>query len=179
MENKGCCAEKPADNACSTEKKEPCGTGKCCGGIILKGAVFGGVAMFIYFMASWTLLPWHKVNLTTVIAAGNLVPTMGKAFLLYFFGAALLTKLLKKVPAGCCPVFFAMVVGLLVAAFSYLPNTIFYNMPYTFALQGMLDNFLAITLAGMAIARIVLKSGPCTMGKCCSEKGDDKKTSCH
>ena len=179
MENKGCCAEKPADNTCSTEKPGPCGPSKCCG-VILKGAFFGGVVMFIYFSASWTLLPWHKDALAGFINAGTMVSMLGKAFLLCLFGAALLTKLLKKCAlCGCCPVLFSMIVALLVASFSYLPNMIWHNMPLNIALQGMLDSFLAFTLAGLAIAKLVLKSGPCTMGKCGTEKCDDKKTSCH
>jgi hypothetical protein len=115
-------------------------------------------------------------------SAANNLKTMLKGFLFYFFGAALLTKLLKKCgPGGGCPVFCAMKIGVLVALFSYVPNMIWFHFPLRYSLLGMADILVAFTLAGAAISCCVLKSGPCTMGKCSTEKCDDKgdkKTGC-
>ena len=230
MENKGCCAEKPADNTCSTEKTGACGSkGKCCPTTILKGALIGGIAMFLYFSASW-MAPWHKTDIMALgnerMAAtllANLAPQPGiyvlpkvvdiktgavgpsavakpyafisvfpdgiqsddfkremvRDFLLCLFGAALLTKILKKRNQGCCPVAGSMAIGLLVAIFSYLPNMIWFHFPLHYSLVGMADDFIAITLAGAVIGKCVLKAGPCTMGKCCDKsKCDDKKGDC-
>ena len=226
MENKGCCAEKPADNTCSTEKTGACESkGKCCPGTILKGALAGGIVMFLYFSLSWTALPWHKADimsfsnehaasaLLTDLALQSGVYVLPKAmdmkagaagkpyafisvfaegvqpddmkngligdFLFCLFGAALLTKILKKRNQGCCPVAGSMAIGLLVAIFSYLPNMIWFHFPLHYSLVGMADDFIAITLAGAVIGKCVLKAGPCTMGKCCDKsKCDDKKSDC-
>ena len=227
MENKGCCAEKSADNnACSTEKTGACGDkSKCCPGTIIKGALVGAIVMFIYFYVSWMMLPWHKAGtmalgnermaatlLTNLapepgiyelpkvvdiksgavgpaavvkpyafisilpegIQQGSFKKDLGREFLLFLFGAALLTKILKKRREGCCPVAGAMGVGLLVGSFSYLPNMIWYHFPLHYSLVGIADDVIAITLAGAAIGKIVLKAGACTMGKCGKGKCDDK-----
>ena len=177
MENKGCCAEKPADNTCSTGKTGGCGVkGKCCPGTIIKGAIVGGIVMFIYFYVSWMVLSWHKAP----VALTNLTFRSGVySFLFCLFSAALLTMLLKKRGEGCCPVAGSMIIGLLVGSFSYLPNVIWFHFQLHYSLAGLLDDVIAITLAGAAIGKIALKSGSCTMGKC-GDKGkcEDKTGTC-
>jgi len=225
----GCCKEKSTESSCSTETTGSCGdkTGacddkagggggcgsksQCCPGTVIKGALVGGILMFIWFSASWMVLPWHKdimsfknesmasatlSNLapqsgiyklpnamepgslavtkpyafvsvfTDGISAGDMKQALIKDFLLCLFGAALLTKILKKRRCGGCPVAFSMVIGLLVGAFSYLPNMIWFHFPLHFSLVGMADDVIAITLAGAAISKCILKSG----GQC-GDKG--------
>ena len=106
---------------------------------------------------------------------GMMKEQMGKYFLFCLLGAALLTKFLKKRKEGCCPVAGSMIVGLLVAVFSYLPNIIWFHFPWHYSLIGMADDVIAITLAGAAISTAVLKTGACTMGKSC---GDKKEGAC-
>ena len=97
-----------------------------------------------------------------------------REFFLCLIGAALLTILLKKsAGSSCCPVFFSMTTGLLIGSFHYIPNMIWYHFPFNYSMVGMADDFISMTLGGLAIATFVLKTGPCTMGKC-----TDKK-SCH
>lgn len=62
MENQGCCMVKPAANSCSTEPGS-CGPKKGCCGTLVKGAILGSIIMFLYFSASWMLLPWHKTTM--------------------------------------------------------------------------------------------------------------------
>jgi len=201
MEGQGCCKEKPA-NSCSTEKigscgdktggcgpgcKCGCGTkGKCCPMTVIKGAVAGAIVMFAWFSASWMLLPWHKGAMTAPGAVGptEMNTALATSFVLYLFGAALLTKILKKRTAGCCPVAGSIIIGLLVGAFGYLPNVIWFHAPLNDALVGIADDVIAITLAGAVIGKFVLKTlGSCktdgagcgpTTGSC-----GDKKTSCN
>ncbi len=63
MENNKCCpTTKPADKGCSTTAgKGGCGASACVGTLI-RGALIGGVVMFVYLYASWMLLPWHKTT---------------------------------------------------------------------------------------------------------------------
>jgi len=89
------------------------------------------------------------------------VPCMVKAFLMYLFGAALLTKLLKKISYSCCPMFGSFVIGVLVATFSYVPNMIWFHFPVAYSLVGMGDTIVAITLAGIAISCCLFKKGAC------------------
>lgn len=64
MEKEGCCAV-PASCG-TTDKKEgsccgpkDCGPKKGCCGLLVKGALLGGIVAFLYLAASWMLLPWH------------------------------------------------------------------------------------------------------------------------
>ena len=108
---------------------------------------------------------------------------LAASFALYFVVSALLTKILKKWPAGCCPVAGSMIVGLLVGLFANLPNVIWFHAPLNDALIGIADDVIAITLAGAALSKCILtSSGLCkTADKGCDTKAscDDKKTSCH
>lgn len=237
-DNKGCCPTKSTD--CSTtDKSGCCGPKSCCVKTCLSAALVGAIVMFIYFAASWMLLPWHKTTMmsfenetavasalyenakvsgvytlpampkdkeeasksevvkpfafVSVFADGvdwknqSPLPCMIKAFLLYLVGAALLAKMMRKsMMTGCCPVGCAMMVGLLVAIFAYVPNMIWFHFPLCWSLLGMADIIIAFTLAGAAI-KCILKCGPCTKaGGCCpggtcstTEKSEgDKKTGC-
>lgn len=49
---KGSCSVTPAAGGCGPE------SGTCCGKII-KGAILGGLVIFVWFMVSWHVLPWH------------------------------------------------------------------------------------------------------------------------
>lgn len=197
MEGKGCCKEKPAEGSCSTEKTGSCGdkagacgdkTGgcggksKCCPGTILVGALVGGIVMFIYLLVSWKLLPWHRSGPLSFNGEQLMVPELVKYFLFCLFSAALLTKVLKKLAGGCCPVAGSLIIGLLVGVFGYLPNTIWFHLPLHNSLVGIADDIIAITLAGAVISKCVLKSakagcgcrvcnctGPCNCPCCCKK----------
>lgn len=93
---------------------------------------------------------------------------------LCLFGGLLLTKFLKKTPAGCCPVSCSVALGLFVGSFAYLPNMIWYHFPVHYSLIGLADCVIAITLAGAAVSK-VLKSGACPGCGCnpCNCKGGD------
>lgn len=207
MEGK-CCAEKSA-NSCSTEKTDSCGdktgtcgTGgcssggcggksKCCPGTVIKGAILGGIIMFVWFSLSWRFFPWHAAALGANIHVEPAI--LGEYFVFCLVVAALLTKILKKRSSGCCPVAGSIIVSLLVALFNYVPAVIWQHAPTHDALVGMADDIIAITLAGAAIGKFVLKAGACTMGKCgdagkCGDGKENKdiggccsgdKTSCH
>jgi len=217
-DKKGCCA-MPSENSCPTgDKGGCCGPKKCCMKTCIAAALAGAIVMFIYFAASWMLLPWHKTTMMSFTNEGAVatvlsenaaqsgvytlpampkdaaskpemtkpfafvsvfadgvdwknqspLPCMLKAFLLYFFGAAMLAKILKKsLMTGCCPVGCAMMTGLLVALFAYVPNMIWFHFPLCWSLLGMADIVIAFTLAGAAI-KCILKCGPCTKaGGCC------------
>lgn len=87
-EKKDCGTEKKdcgtAAGGCGSEKKS-CGSKKeCCFGTLIKGALVGGIMMFLWFWASWMALPWHKDTvmsfkqerpMASVLA--NLAPTDG------------------------------------------------------------------------------------------------------
>lgn len=85
---------------------------------------------------------------------------MFKQLLLCLFGAAMLTKFLKKSAGACCPISCSMKMGLLIACFGYLPNMFWFQFPLGFSVIGMLDVIVAFTLAGAAISKIVL--GECS-----------------
>jgi len=74
MENKGCCQSTP-------EKPGSCATKGCCGTLI-KGALLGGIIMFIYLAASCYLLPWHKTTTLSFkqeSAAASVMPAAADA----------------------------------------------------------------------------------------------------
>ncbi len=62
MDNKSCGMPKTADNACSTGKDDGGGKGKCCATLV-KGALIGGIVMFVYISFSWMVLPWHQATI--------------------------------------------------------------------------------------------------------------------
>lgn len=104
----------------------------------------------------------------------NMKRHLGQVFLLCLFNALLLTALLKKGSCcGGCPIMFSMGIGLLVAGASHLPELIYYHFPLRYTLVGIADDFLSFTLAGAVIAKCILKSGSCTMGK-----GEEKASGC-
>lgn len=86
---------------------------------------------------------------------------MMKEALLCFVLAGLLTCLLKKLPAGCCGLRASFKIGLLVALAHYVPNMIFMGFPLDYSMIGMVDDVVAITVAGYLIRRFVTKSGEC------------------
>lgn len=55
MKNQGC-----STNAADASS----GKSKCCAKF-LKGALIGGLVMFVFYAASWMVLPWHKNTLHT------------------------------------------------------------------------------------------------------------------
>jgi hypothetical protein len=182
MEGKGCCKGQP-ENSCSTEKTGSCDDktggcgpgdtkGKCCPVTLLKGGVAGGIIMFAWFSLSWMVLPWH-----TKMATPPETAVLAEYFLFCVVAALLLTKILKKRATGCCPVAGGLVVGLLVAIFNYVPNLIWQHTPPQDALVGMADDLIAITLAGAAIGKCVLKAGSCgpkdkdAVGSCGTKTG--------
>jgi hypothetical protein len=170
MDNKDC----STGTTCSTGTGGADGSKKCCWGTLIKGGLAGGVSMFVYFTASLTQLPWNKTIMTNVMNDGRLTPCLIKSFLMCLVASLLLTKVVKKcAAAGCCPVFSSLIIGVMVAIFSYVPNMIWYQSPIKFAWTGMFDQVLAITLAGLVISKFVLKKGACGPAKC-----DDKKTGC-
>ena len=74
MGNNGCCNVPPScdskeaksASSCSTEKSS-CGTTekKCCYSTLIKGALVGGIVMFLAYWASWDVLPFHKQGMHT------------------------------------------------------------------------------------------------------------------
>lgn len=100
---------------------------------------------------------------------GDLGKTMkaqlGREFVLCLLIAGLLTCLLKKQGAGC-PVASSMKIGLIVALAHNVPNIIWWHFPLDFSLISAADDFLAVTLAGVVISKIVLgcskKAGACS-----------------
>jgi hypothetical protein len=63
MDNKsGCTMTSPKEGSCAPQMYDP--KGKCCG-LLLKGALLGGIMMFLYFSASWMLLPWHMSTMSS------------------------------------------------------------------------------------------------------------------
>jgi hypothetical protein len=70
--------------------------------------------------------------------------------------SALLTCLLKK-QSGGCPVLFSFKIGLLVGLVHNIPNVIWWHFPADFTLITMIDDVLSFTLAGLVIAKCVLK----------------------
>jgi len=170
MEGNGCCKGQSTDTSCTTEKTGSCGDktvgacgtgpgdtkGKCCPVALLKGGLAGGIIIFAWFAFSWQVLPWH-MKMANLPVASVLV----EYFLFCVVAGLLLTKILKKRTAGCCPVAAAFVVGLLVAIFNYVPSLIWQHSPSQLTLVGMADDLIAITLAGAAIGRCVLKAGSC------------------
>jgi hypothetical protein len=60
MENKGCCSPTPA-NSCGPEKSGSSEMTSCWIKLI-KGALVGGIVMFIYMWASWSFVPMHKAT---------------------------------------------------------------------------------------------------------------------
>jgi hypothetical protein len=67
--NKGNCSSTPANN-CGSDKNESCGWTSCCIKLI-KGALLGGIIMFVYLWASCTLLPIHKATTITYTTAAS------------------------------------------------------------------------------------------------------------
>lgn len=185
MEGQGCCKGQKSENSCSTEKTScatektgscgpsscgPDGKSKCCPVTLLKGGVVGGIVMFAWFSISWMYLPWH-----VKMANPPLASVLGEYFAFCVVVSVLLTKILKKRPAGCCPVAGSVLVALLVALFNYVPTLIWEHTPSHDSLVGMADDLIAITLAGAAIGRCVLKTagGSCAPAGSCGTKGKD------
>jgi hypothetical protein len=114
--------------------------------------------------------------------------TMFREFVLCLFLATLLTCIMKKQSCGC-PVGFAMKIGLFVAFAHNVPNLIWWQYPLNFSLISMVDDFVAVTLAGLAISKLALSScapkgvcggcgcppGQC---KCSGGSGGTTKPSC-
>ncbi len=180
-EKTGCCGGHGGG-----DKKEGCCKMKGCCMKLLMGGLVGGVVMFVYYLAAWKFLPWHHKDILSLahenfsiggmhLSFGNSHASNIRFFLLCFTGAALLTSVLKK---GGCPVFKSMVIGLLVAGYSHLPDVIFAHLPVKNALAGMFNDFVAFALAGFAVSILVLKTGGCKMGHSCGGKGGEKAGCC-
>jgi hypothetical protein len=169
MDNKSCGIDKPANNSCDTQKNSCDIQKKSCSGTICKGALAGGIILFGYYALSWGVLPWNKGSGMTVFGEDH---TQSLHFLLFcLFAAALLTKVLKKIGAACCPVMGSAVLGVLVGSFQHVTDAVWGKVTWGAALTGLLDVIIAFTLAGLVISKIAL---PASSGDC-----GDKKGSCH
>lgn len=198
----GSCGDKKG--SCGGSSGNNCSMGDCYAKMI-KGGLVGGLVMFLYFMFSWTVVPWHQATIMSfkdekavgaaltanADASGIYVtPAMGTkdaagpftfmsikldggmgtmeqqmaiGFLTCFIAAAFLTALLK---ATCkcsskCPVLFSMQAGVLVAVLHNMPLWNWWHFEGMFTLVGMADDFLAVSLAGWAISRFVMKIPSC------------------
>ncbi len=179
VEKTGCCGGGDKKQECCIKK------GTCTK--LLFGGLVGGVVMFAYYLLARRFLPWHEKELISFanarISFGHMQASITQShtpdiqyFILCFVGAVVLTHIIKK--AGC-PVYKSMLIGILVAIFGHMPNVIYFHMPLHNALAGMFNDFVALSLAGFAIASLVLKTGGCKMGhSCCGGKGDDKSGCC-
>lgn len=75
MGSNGCCDMPPSCGTKETKKEGSCGTTamtgacstekKCCYGTLLRGALFGGLVMFVVYWVSWGLLPFHKESMSS------------------------------------------------------------------------------------------------------------------
>jgi hypothetical protein len=104
----------------------------------------------------------------------DMAPALAKQFGLCLLGAFLLTCLLKKAACCGCPILSSLKVGILVAAFHYLPNIIWFHFPLNYSLVGAADDVIAFTLAGAVISWCCcLKKSSCAPGK-----AGDKTSGC-
>lgn len=95
--------------------------------------------------------------------------TMGKGFVLYLVLAGLLTCLLMK--GGGCPCRQSLKTGLLAGLAAGMPAYIWWHFPLGHALVNVADYAIALTLAGVAIAKCVLKlKFGCGAGSCGTDK---------
>lgn len=113
-------------------------------------------------------------------SAADMGMQLGKQLLLCLLAAGMLTCLLSKTKQGC-PVLASAKVGGIAALMAVLPNWIWFHfdLPYTFVTAA--DVIISVTLAGLAISKLVLKMPGCCAGKkkegggsCCDTKKSDE-----
>jgi hypothetical protein len=91
-------------------------------------------------------------------------------FILSVVLAGMLGCLLKMTAGSGCPVLLSVKVGLIAGLVAHVPNNVWFHFPTGYTVLGVADAVVAFALAGLVIAKFVLKlplgKAACGMGAC-------------